>query len=227
MSRLAPEMEKRAKDLIGVYPKSRSALIPLLHLAQEQNGYLSEASMEHIAELVGITAAEVLSVASFYDMFHLEPVGTYLLGVCTNIACMLNGGEELLHHLEHKLGVRNGETTADGMFTIEEMECVAHCDKAPCMQVNYRYFGPLPDEAADKLLEDLASGRMKDTVPPHGTLMRVRRDGGLRATQGELAAERAAMQIKVDERAAVAKTIEDAAKTAQEAKAATDEKRDA
>lgn len=183
MSRLAPEFEKRAHDLMALYPKRRSALLPLLHLLQEQDGYLTEDGMEHLAELVGLLPAEVLSVASFYDMFKLEPVGKYVLGICTNIACMLDGAEELLHHAEHRLGIKDGGTTPDGLFTLEEVECVAHCNKAPCLQANYRYFGPLTNETFDVLVDDLAAGRLKDDVPPHGTLIRVRRDTGLQVAR--------------------------------------------
>jgi NADH-quinone oxidoreductase subunit E len=90
----------RAPEIIARYPRPKSALIPLLHLAQEQDGYVADDAMEHIAELIGVTPAEVLGTCSFYEMFKREPVGEYLVNVCTNIACMLVGGEELLHHLE-------------------------------------------------------------------------------------------------------------------------------
>src|SRR5690606_5922458 len=103
-------------------PRPKSALMPLLHLAQEQEGYVSEEAMVHIAELVGCTPAEVLGTASFYEMFKREPVGEYLINVCTNVSCMLVGGEELLDHLERRLGIRPGSTTADGKFTLEDVE---------------------------------------------------------------------------------------------------------
>ncbi|MEO7429215.1 MAG: NAD(P)H-dependent oxidoreductase subunit E, partial [Acidimicrobiales bacterium] len=94
-----------AGEMISRYPRPKSALIPLLHLAQEQDGYVADDAMEHIAELVGVTPAEVLGTCSFYEMFKREPVGDYLVNVCTNIACMLVGGEELLHHVESRLGI--------------------------------------------------------------------------------------------------------------------------
>ena len=90
-----------AEEIISRYPRPKSALIPLLHLAQEQDGYVADDAMQHIAELIGVTAAEVLGTCSFYEMFKREPVGEYLVNVCTNISCLLVGGEELLHHLEH------------------------------------------------------------------------------------------------------------------------------
>jgi len=200
--RLAPEYEKRATDLIALYPQRRSALLPLLHVLQEQDGHLSEDGMEHVAELVGLLPAEVLSVASFYDMFKLHPVGRYVLGICTNIACMLEGAEELLHHAEERLGVKDGGTTADGLFTLEEVECVAHCDKAPCLQANYRYFGPLSDEGFDTLVDDLAAGRLRDVVPDHGTLIRVRRERGLQVAPQRIIEERRIVAGQIADRAA-------------------------
>ena len=217
MSRLAPEFEKRAHDLMALYPQRRSALLPLLHVLQEQDGHLTEDGMEHLAELVGLLPAEVLSVASFYDMFKREPVGRYVLGICTNIACMLEGAEELLHHAEERLGVKDGGTTPDGLFTLEEVECVAHCDKAPCLQANYRYFGPLANEDFDQLVDDLADGRLKDVVPPHGTLVRVRRTGGLRVSPERIVEERRIVSGQIADRAAG----EAAAKKAMEEREAT------
>jgi len=210
MSRLAPEFEKRATELMALYPKPRSALLPLLHVLQEQDGHLTEDGMEHIAELVGLMPAEVLSVASFYDMFHAEPVGRYLIGICTNIACMLDGAEELMHHAEQRLGVKHGATTPDGLFTLEEVECVASCNKAPCAQVNYRYFGPLTDDDFDSLVDDLAADRLSDQVPPHGTLIRVRREGGLRVSAERIAEERAIVGNQIADRAAAKKANEEA-----------------
>lgn len=202
MSRLAPEYEKRANDLIALYPQKRSALLPLLHVLQEQDGHLTEDGMEHLAELVGLLPAEVLSVASFYDMFKLEPVGRYVLGICTNIACMLEGAEELLHHAEERLGVKDGGTTPDGLFTLEEVECVAHCNFAPCLQANYRYFGPLSNDTFDQLVDDLAANRLKDTVPAHGTLVRVRRSSGLQVSPEQIIEERRIVAGQIADRAA-------------------------
>jgi NADH-quinone oxidoreductase subunit E len=202
VSRLAPEFEKRALDLIALYPQKRSALLPLLHVLQEQDGHLIEDGMEHVAELVGLMFAEVLSVASFYDMFKLEPVGRYVLGICTNIACMLDGAEELLHHAEERLGVKDGGTTPDGLFTLEEVECVAHCNFAPCLQANYRYFGPLSNDDFDHLVDDLAAGRLKETVPPHGTLVRVRRSSPLQVPPDQIVEERRIVAGQIADRAA-------------------------
>ena len=181
MPRLNPENLQRALDLIALYPEPRSALIPVLHVLQEQDGYLTEEGMDHVGELFGLAAVEVRGTASFYDMFHFEPVGKYLLAVCTNIACMLQGAYRLLEHAEERLGVAPGGTTSDGMFTLEDAECLALCGNAPCITANWRFFGDVDLEAFDTLIEDLRSGRLDAEVPPHGTLSRVRRNAGLEA----------------------------------------------
>ena len=186
MARLDPETLTRAEATIALYPQRRSALIPLCHLAQAQDGYLTEDAMGHIAELVGVTPAEVRGTASFYDMLHLEPVGRYVVALCTNIACMLAGAYDLLEHAEDRLGIGVGQTTEDGMFTIEEAECLAGCDAAPCVQVNHRYFGPLDAAGFDRLVADLESGALRESVPHHGVLNRVERSVGLQK-DGEVA----------------------------------------
>ena len=174
MARLNAANVELARTIVARYPRPRSALIPLCHVAQQQDGYLSEEAMEHIAELLGLSPAEVLGTASFYEMFKLEPVGKYLVNVCTNISCLLRGGEELLEHCEERLGIKAGSTTPDGLFTLEDVECIAACTEAPCLQVNYRYFTNVTHEAADRLLDDLRDGRKDDEVPPHGTTTRLR-----------------------------------------------------
>lgn len=174
MARLTPENESLAREIIGRYPRPKSALIPLLHLAQEQDGHVADDAMEHLAELVGVTPAEVLGTCSFYEMFKREPVGRYVINICTNIACQLLGGEELLHHAEETLGIKSGSTTPDGAFTIEDVECIAACTEAPCLQVNYRYEHRITHEGFDALIEDLRAGRRDEEIPPHGTLARIR-----------------------------------------------------
>lgn len=175
MARFSDEMLSRAEELVALYPDPRSATIPLCHLAQEQDGYVTNEAMAHIAELVGSTAAEVQGTASFYDMLKLEPVGRYVIGVCTNIACMLRGAYELLEDAEEILDLPVGATTQDHLFTLEEVECIAHCDQAPAAQVNYRYFGPLDRQSFESLVSKLRNGELNEEVPPHGTLIRIRR----------------------------------------------------
>jgi NADH-quinone oxidoreductase subunit E len=184
-------MAARARQLVSLYPEPRSALVPLCHLAQEQDGWLRPEAMEEIAELVGVTPAEVRGTASFYDMLHTEPVGRYLVAVCTNIACLLDGAVELLAHASERLGVPVGGTTADGLFTLEEAECLADCDHPPCVQVNHRFVRTSTAEAFDRLVDELAAGGRVDEIPPHGTLVRVRRSGGLRVSSDQIARERA------------------------------------
>ncbi len=193
MSHLSADTRQRAQELVALYPEPRSALIPLCHLAQEQDGWLRDEAMCDIAELCGVTAAEVRGTASFYDMLHTEPVGTYVLSVCTNIACLLGGALELLEHAESALGVRAGGTTPDGVFTLHEAECLADCDRTPCVQVNHRYVGAQTPESFDALLGELRSGALSETVPAHGTLVRVRRSVGLQADRSVIVAERARM----------------------------------
>ncbi len=163
-----------AKEIIGRFPRPKSAVIPLLHLAQEQDGYVTRDAMSHIAELVNVTTSEVYGTATFYEMFKFEPIGKYCVNVCTNIACQLVGGWELLEHAEEKLGIKAGSTTDDGLFTIEDVECIAACTEAPAIQVNYRYRYKVTAENLDQLIDDLRAGRLADEIPPHGTLARVR-----------------------------------------------------
>lgn len=196
MSHLSPERLEQARQLVGLYPEPRSALVPLCHLAQEQDGWLRPEAMEEIAEMIGVTVAEVRGTATFYDMLRTEPVGRYLISVCTNIACLLGGAYELLEHAEVSLGVRVGGTTRDGLFTLEEAECLADCDRAPCVQVNHRFVGGLSGEAFDALIGELRSGGRAEDIPAHGTLVRVRRNGGLRVPPERIRTERAGAQAQ-------------------------------
>ena len=204
MSHLNAEIRQQAEQLVALYPEKRSALIPLCHLAQEQDGWLVPEAVSEIAELCGVTAAEVQGTASFYDMLHTEPVGTYAVAVCTNIACLLGGALELLEHAEATLGVRAGGTTPDGVFTLHEAECLADCDKTPCVQVNHRYVGAQTPASFDALVDDLRAGRLADTVPSHGTLVRVRRTVGLQADRAAIQSERATVAQEQAARAATA-----------------------
>ncbi len=202
MGHLSEEIINKANILLEIYPNKRSALIPLCHLAQGQDGYLTPEAIVEIADLVGVTPAEVRGTASFYDMFHLEPVGKHVVAMCTNIACMLRGADELLEHAQESLDVGIGGTTQDGQFTLEEAECLAGCNNAPCVQVNHRFFGPLDNEGFDRLIKDLRSGKLKDEVPEHGVLNRVDRNYGLKATPDQVQAERDVMESAKKERLA-------------------------
>jgi NADH-quinone oxidoreductase subunit E len=196
MARLSDANVRVAHDIIAKFPRKKSALIPLLHLAQEQDGHVTQAAMSHIAELVEVTPAEVYGTASFYEMFKFEPVGRYCINVCTNISCQLLGGWELLEHAEHALGVKPGGTTADGMFTLEDVECIAACTEAPALQVNYRYRTRVTPEGFDQLVSDLRDGNLDDEIPPHGILARVRQ----KVAADRWAGTGAEAQAKVDAR---------------------------
>ncbi len=172
----ASDNEVLAREIIGRYPRPRSATIPLLHLAQEQDGHVTDEAIAHIAELVGATAAEILGTCTFYEMFKMEPVGRYMVNICTNIACQLLGGEELLEHAEETLGIRAGGTTEDGAITLEDVECIAACTEAPAIQVNYRYFHNVTADDLDQIIAEARAGTLSDRVPDHGTLGKVRQD---------------------------------------------------
>ena len=188
MPRFSSENEALAREIIARYPVAKSALIPLCHLAQEQDGHLTEDAMQHIAELLGLAPAEVLGTASFYEMFKREPVGQYVVNVCTSIACFLMGGDELLEHAEERLGTKAGGRSDDGVFFLEGYECIAACTEAPCLQVNYRYFHKITHAEFDQLVDDLRAGRRAD-IPPHGTLATIRQ---------QIAADRAAGVVPPD-----------------------------
>lgn len=146
---------QRFDALVTRYPEKRSALIPILHDVQAEVGYLSPEAVEWVAEYLGLSAADVMSVASFYDMLHLEPVGRHMIYVCQNLTCTLLGAEDLVHHLEAKLGIRVGETTPDGKITLKRMECLASCGTAPSIQVDGTYHHHVTPETLDTLLDAL------------------------------------------------------------------------
>jgi NADH-quinone oxidoreductase subunit E len=174
MARLNDDNVRLAQEIIGRYPRPRSATIPLLHLAQEQEGYLAQDAIKHVAELVGATSAEVLGTATFYEMFKFEPVGKYLINICGTMSCALMGAEELMHHAEERRGVKAGGTTPDGLFTLEHAECQAACTEAPCLQVNYRHAFRVTNADLDTLIDDLRAGNLDGEIPSHGTLARLR-----------------------------------------------------
>jgi NADH-quinone oxidoreductase subunit E len=174
LSRLTDQNVALAKEIIARYPRQKSALIPLVHLSQEQNGYVTEEAMRHIAELIDVTPAEVYGTASFYEMFRFEPTGKYLINVCGTMSCALLGGHDLMHHAEHTLGIKAGSTTPDGMITLQHAECQAACTEAPTLQVNYRHRYRVTADDFDQLVADLRAGKLDDEIPPHGTLGRNR-----------------------------------------------------
>lgn len=143
---------RRALDIVAQYPHPHSAILPLAHLAQDQDGWLSADAMEEIAELCQTSAADVQGVTSFYTMYKRRPCGRFVVSVCTNVTCLVVGGPEILEHLEHKYA-----TDAD--VFVEEVECLAACGNAPSMQVNYEFHEHLTPEVAEQIVEDYKAGR--------------------------------------------------------------------
>jgi NADH-quinone oxidoreductase subunit E len=146
----------RANEIIARYPqgKQKSALIPLLHLAQEQNAnYLSVEAMDYVANMLNITSVEVYEVATFYSMFNLKPVGKHLLEVCHTGPCMVSGSDNIVDYIKQKLNINVGETTADGMFTLKTVECLGACGYAPMMQMGMFYKEHLTKTKVDEIIE--------------------------------------------------------------------------
>ena len=147
------EVEKIKKR----YPDNKSALLPVLWIIQEKYGWISDDSMKYVGDLLQIPYEHILGVVSFYTMFNEKPVGKYNLQICTNVSCMLRGGYELFNFISEKLKIKNKETTKDGMFTIEEVECLGSCATAPMMQVNNKeYYENLTKEKLEKILAELS-----------------------------------------------------------------------
>ena len=174
MSFFTDENRKIADEIVGRYPRRRSAMIPLLHLAQEQAGWITNEAMKDIAVLVDSTPAEVLGTATFYEMFKFHEVGKYVINICGTMSCQLLGADELIHHAEARLGIKAGGTTSDKLFTLERAECQAACTEAPTLQINYRHRYKMTPESFDQLVDELAAGQLADEIPDHGVLGRVR-----------------------------------------------------
>jgi len=140
------------------YPQARGALLPILHRLQEWRGWLAPADMRIAGEIVGLSAAEVFSVVSFYTMYRQRPVGRFPIGVCRNIACWVNGSEELVATVKQELGIGPGETTQDGLFSLEEVECLGSCGTAPCLEIESCYFERFTPEKLRTLIASLRKG---------------------------------------------------------------------
>ena len=155
----------KIQQLILRYPEGqqKSALLPILHIAQEElGGYLSVDVMDYVAGLLGIQPIEVYEVATFYSMFYLDKMGHYVIEVCRTGPCAISGGEMIMEHLRHSLGISPGETTPDGLFTLKEVECLGSCGTGPVMQVNTGYYEHLTPGRVDKILDDLRENANKD-----------------------------------------------------------------
>ncbi len=154
MTLFSPELAARLDALVERYPARRSALIPMLLYAQDEIGYLSDAVIEEVAQRIGITALDVRNVATYYSMLRFKPAGKFNVQVCTNISCMLRGAYDVFDHLQEKLGIGHKGVTADGVFSLEEVECIGACCWAPAMQVNYDFHDELTNEKVDAVLAD-------------------------------------------------------------------------
>ncbi|HEX8982215.1 MAG TPA: NADH-quinone oxidoreductase subunit NuoE [Ktedonobacterales bacterium] len=151
-------------ETVARYPLARSAMLPCLHLAQDEIGYVSDEAILAVAEAIGAKPDEVESVVTFYSMYHQAPQGRYVIKVCTSVSCYLMGCDDVMSRLEQGLGVKRGETTSDGRFTLEGVECLAACGMAPALQVNGEFVEQVTPSSADTLLAHLEAGGDMDTV---------------------------------------------------------------
>lgn len=151
-------MREKIEAAAARYPNQRSAIMPALLIAQKEHGYLPGPVLEEVADILGVERIWVYELATFYTLFHTEPIGLFHLQLCDNVSCMLCGSENLLKHLETVLQIRKGETTPDGLFTLSTVECLGACEMAPVMQVGDDYHGKLDDARVDQLLDSLRAG---------------------------------------------------------------------
>lgn len=172
MSVLTDASIQRIREYLAQYPDTRSALLPALHVAQNQLGWLSREAMEEVGELVGVAPDKVEEVASFYTMYYTEPVGTYVLEVCKTAPCSYMGADEIIDYVSAKLGIRPGETTEDRMFTLYRVECLAACHRAPVMQVNHRYYQELTPQKVDALIEAARQQQLQEVGAPGFSIRR-------------------------------------------------------
>lgn len=152
---LSADAKKRIESLKTEYETKQSALIPALHVAQADQGWLSEETQGEVAKLLDLTPQSVREVVTFYTMFHQKPVGKYLLQVCRNLSCCLRGGHKLQKQIEERLGIQEGETTLDGRFTLVSVECLGSCGTAPVLMVNERYHEGVTPQDIERLLTEL------------------------------------------------------------------------
>ncbi len=155
---LTSERQKRFEEILSRYPNRQAACIPTLHLCQEQNGWVSDEIIIWVAERLGLSAAHVRGVVTFYTLFNTQPVGKHQVWVCRTLSCALNGADAILHHCEKRLGIHAGETTADGSVTLRTAECLASCGTGPMMQIDRDYHENLTTAKVDDLLGRLRGG---------------------------------------------------------------------
>ena len=149
------ETDHKIDELFSRFPMRGSALLPALYLVQEEKGHVSDESMEYVASKIGVSPAFVAGVVSFYTMFHRRPVGRHHIQVCRTLPCALSGSDTLMAHLKARLGIKDGETRADGTFSLASVECLGACDRAPFLQINEREHGPVDAAKMDEILKGL------------------------------------------------------------------------
>lgn len=155
MSRLREKYPEVVDGVLARYPQKKSAILALMHLAQDEYGYMSDEAMHDVAEIVEVDPTHVLSLAGFYSLYYEEPVGKYVLEICTDLACALRGADEFAEMACRKLGIEMDGTTEDGLFTVKHVMCLAACDQAPMLQCNLKYVENLDEEKFDALIDDL------------------------------------------------------------------------
>ena len=152
--------QKRIAELKKKFPQRRSAILPAMHVVLEEVGYHNRDIIKQVANLLDLSEMEVTETLSFYTYFPKQGVGKYHIQVCTNVSCMINGAEQLVGYLEEKLGIKTGETTSDGLFTLTTVECLGSCGTAPVMQINQKYYENLTKTKVDQILDNLKQGKM-------------------------------------------------------------------
>ncbi len=155
---ISDSLKAKFEKVIARYPLKRSAIVPLLMFGQDEIGYVSDELIEEVARVVEVRPIEVIEDIGYYSMLHRQRIGRYNFQVCTNVSCLLRGGEQILEHCSKRLGIGHKQTTADGKFSLEEVECLGACCGAPAMQVNYDFYENLTPEKIDKLIEKLRGG---------------------------------------------------------------------
>jgi NADH-quinone oxidoreductase subunit E/NADH dehydrogenase (ubiquinone) flavoprotein 2 len=150
-----PALKERIEGVLAHYPNKQAGLLPVLRLVQSEKGFISAEDERIVAALLGLRPIKVREVVTFYTLFARKPLGQFHIQVCSNLSCSLAGGEKILEHLKARLGIQAGQTTSDGKYTLTEVECLGACEQAPCMMVNFDYYGNLDPEKIDRILEGL------------------------------------------------------------------------
>ena len=153
---------KRIEETVKKYPVKKAAVMPVLYIAQEQNGWISQEVIKEVSSILEMTAEVVLGVVTFYTMYHQKPAGKYHLQVCTNVSCMLRGAYEIYDHVKDKLQIKNGEVTNDHLFSLEEVECMGSCGTAPMIAVNEDFFENLDVQKVDQILESFGNASLRE-----------------------------------------------------------------